>query len=110
MFVRYIIDFFSLSFSRCKYVRKNYFSNVLLRKKYPANSYYNNFNTDLDHWINKLKGFSKIVVLGSGPSLNKLKKFNNNTLYLTTNASVCAVLNHNFVYLRLQGNILIHIF
>ncbi len=95
MLIRYILDFFVFYFRKCPYSRKNFYSNLLSHKKKTSNNY--KF-TKFEDWFKNTFNFQKIVVLGSGPSLNKLKKFDLTTLYLTSNSSVCKVINYNFVY------------
>jgi len=101
MFFRYIIDLFTFLFSKCKYKRKNFFANLVVKfflktKNIRKESSLN--ETSFLDWITSLNSFEKIAVLGSGPSLNKLTNTNNQTLYLTTNSSVCKVINQHFIY------------
>jgi len=96
MFIRYILDFFVFYFSKCPYKRKNFFSNLLNFSQDKIS--FSGF-TSFENWLNNIyqKKYIKIVVLGSGPSLDKLK-VEKKALYLTTNSSVCFALKGDFIY------------
>jgi len=101
MFFRYIKDFFEYYFYQNKYRKQNFYVNILSRiyLKFKNASPINTSSAiELSQWVNEFSKFKKIIICASGPSLNNLKDFSEQNLYITTNSSVSKVLNFHFIY------------